>query len=80
MYQTMEEEEDMGYVKKHLSLSEKAYELIQARDKKRFPMERDFIDEAITTYEERITQEKILREIRKVRDQITRLNQTVGWE
>ena len=27
-----------------------------------------------------IAQEKILREIRKVRDQITRLNQTVGWE
>ena len=70
----------MGYVKKHLSISEKTWELIRGRDKKRFPLERDFIDEAVLTYTERITQEKILKEIRKVSEQITRLNQTVGWE
>lgn len=37
----------MGYVKKHLSISEKTWELIRGRDKKRFPLERDFIDEAV---------------------------------
>ena len=76
----MQMEEDMGYVNKHLLLSEETCELIRNRSKNRFPLERDFVNEAVLTYEERITQEKILREIRKVRDQITRLNQTVGWE
>ena len=70
----------MGYVDKHLLLSEKTCEVLSGRDKKRFPLERDFIDEAVLTYGERITQEKILKEIRKVSEQITRLNQTVGWE
>ena len=76
----MQMEEDMGYVNKHLLLSEETCELIRNRNKNQFPLERDFVNEAVLTYGERITQEKILREIRKVRDQITRLNQTVGWE
>ena len=48
----------MGYVNKHLLLSEEACELIRNRSKNRFPLERDFVNEAVLTYEERITQEK----------------------
>ena len=70
----------MGYVNKHFSLSQKTCEVIRERDRKRFPLERDFVDEAVLTYGERISQEKILREIRKVREELRHLNQTVGWE
>lgn len=70
----------MGYVNKHFSLSENACEVIRERDKKRFPLERDFVNEAVLTYGERISQEKILREIRKVKEELKHLNQTVGWE
>jgi len=78
--QTIKKEEDMGHIDKHLLLSEETCEVLRRRDKKRFPLERDFINEAVLSYGDRITQEKILKEIRKVREQITRLNQTVGWE
>lgn len=70
----------MSYVKKHLSISEKTYEVIKRRDKKRFPLERDFIDEAILTYGERASLEELFKEIREVKEQVTQLNQTVGWE
>ncbi len=70
----------MGYVNKHFSLSQKACEVIRERDRKQFPLERDFVDEAVLTYGERISQDKILREIRKVKEELRHLNRTVGWE
>ena len=70
----------MGYTDKHFRLSEDICFLIKERDKGKFPLERDFVAEAIRAYGDRVSLEKILGEIRALRESMEHLYQSVGWK
>ena len=74
------EELKMSYIDKHFKLTEEVCSIIKNRDAKKFPLERDFVIEAVLAYREKISHEKILKEIRQVKEQVIKLNQMVGWE
>ena len=70
----------MSYIDKHFKLTEEVCSIIKNRDAKKFPLERDFVIEAVLAYGEKVSHEKILQEILQVKEQVIKLNQTVGWE
>ena len=65
---------------KHIRLSEKALELVTNRDRKRFPMEKDFINEAIVSYADRMEMRKLAGEFRDLKRITEKLYKTVGWQ
>lgn len=67
-------------VNKHLRISREANEKIQNRDKDRFPLERDFINAAILSFEEKITSQEILEEIRGLRSYMEEEFKYIGWQ
>ena len=44
----------MALKEKHMRITDQAWDVVKARDRKRFPTERDFINEAILTYADRM--------------------------
>ena len=79
-YESSKEEIKMSYIDKHFKLTEEVCSIIKKRDTKQFPLERDFVIEAVLAYGEKVSHEKILQEILQVKEQVIKLNQTVGWE
>jgi len=70
----------MGYTDKHFRLSEDICTLIEEREKGKFPLERDFVAEAIRSYDNRVSLEKIYVEIHALRESMEHLYQSVGWK
>lgn len=70
----------MGTREKHIRITEKAWELIKNRDRKKFPSEKDFINEAIITYADRMEMKKLAGEFRELRKTTEKLYRTVGWQ
>jgi len=66
-------------IEKHLRITEEAYELIRNRDRKKFPLERDFINEAIITYADRIEMRELSKEFKDLKKITEKLYKTVGW-
>ena len=53
--------------------------MIRNRDRKKFPLERDFINEAIISYADRIEMKELSREFRDLKKVTEKLYKTVGW-
>ena len=66
-------------IEKHLRITEQAHEIIRNRDRKRFPLERDFINEAIISYADRIEIRELSREFKALKKITEKLYKTVGW-
>ena len=65
---------------KHIRITEEAYELIRNRDRNRFPLERDFINEAIISYADRIEMKELSREFKDLKKITESLYNTFGWQ
>ena len=70
----------MGYVDKHFRLTDEACQKIRERDTRRFPLERDFINEAILSFGDHETVEKTLEELRDLRESIEKVFVNIGWK
>ena len=70
----------MGTKDKHIRLTEKAWEMITNRDRNKFPSERDFINEAIISYADRMEMRKLVSELRELKRITEKLYRTVGWQ
>ena len=64
---------------KHLRITEEAYELIRNRDRAKFPLEKDFINEAIISYADRIEMRELSKEFKDLKKITEKLYKTVGW-
>lgn len=64
---------------KHLRIAEQAHEIIRNRDRNRFPLERDFVNEAIISYADRIEIKELSREFKALKKITEKLYKTVGW-
>lgn len=64
---------------KHLRITEQAHEIIKNRDRNKFPFERDFINEAIISYADRIEIREFSREFKALKKITEKLYKTVGW-
>ena len=69
----------MAYTDKHIRIGDDALQMIQERDKNRFPLERDFINEAILSFGDRQCQEKILTELRDLRNYVEKIFENGGY-
>lgn len=67
-------------VDRHYRLSKAAYEKILNRDLNRFPTERDFVSEAVLSYDERIQMKDLLERYKKTEERLDRLYKAVGWK
>jgi len=65
---------------KHMRITDQAWEAVKNRDRKQFPTERDFINEAILTYADRIEVRKLVSEFKELRKITEKLYKTVGWQ
>lgn len=70
----------MGFIDKHFRITDKACEVINKRDRARFPCERDFVNEAIVTYEDRVEIRKLSDEFKELRKVTEKIYKTVGWK
>ena len=70
----------MGTKDKHIRLTEKAGEMITTRDRNNCPSERDFINEAIISYADRMEMRKLVSEFRELKRITEKLYKTVGWQ
>ena len=57
----------MATIDKHFMLTEEICSILRQRDKNRFPLERDFVSEAVKSYGEHLLLEQILKELREFR-------------
>lgn len=64
---------------KHLRITEQAHEIIKNRDRNKFPLERDFINEAIISYANRIEMRELSKEFKALKKITEKLYKTVGW-
>lgn len=69
----------MNSVDRHYRLSKAAYEKICSRDKDRFPTEKDFVSEAVLSYEDRMKNAELLAEVRDLAKKIDRIMGAMGW-
>ncbi|MBQ6392016.1 MAG: hypothetical protein IJH60_00740 [Eubacterium sp.] len=69
----------MGYVDKHFRLTEETCERIRERDTRRYPLERDYVNEAILSFGDRQCQEKILMELRELRNYVEKIFENGGY-
>ena len=69
----------MNSVDRHYRLSKAAYEKIRSRDKDRFPTEKDFVSEAVLSYEDRMKNAELLAEVRDLAKKIDRIMGAMGW-
>lgn len=69
----------MGYVDKHFRLSEETCQKIKERDTRRFPLERDFINEAVLSYGDNAIAEQTLRELRDFKRNMETVFENIGW-
>ncbi len=69
----------MGYKDKHFRLTEEACEQIQERDNRRFPLERDFVNEAILSFGDRQCLESILKELQELRSYVEKTFENGGY-
>lgn len=69
----------MNSVDRHYRLSKAAYEKIRSRNTDRFPTEKDFVSEAVLSYEDRTRNEEIIAEIRALAEKIDRITRAMGW-
>lgn len=68
-----------GTVDRHYRLSKAAYEKIVNRDTDRFPTEKDFVSEAVLSYESRVRMEDLLERYRRTEEQLDRMIKAMGW-
>ena len=66
-------------IEKHFRITEQAHEMIRNRDRKKFPLERDFINEEIISYADRIEIRELSREFKALKKITEKLYKTVGW-
>ena len=59
--------------------SRSRYEKIRNRDIDRFPTEKDFVSEAVLSYEDRIKNTEIMAEVRELAKKIDRITIAMGW-
>ena len=69
----------MNSVDKHYRLSKAAYEKIRKRDRDRFPTEKEFVSEAVLSYEDRKKNEELIAEVRELAKKIDRIVGAMGW-
>ena len=77
--QEREEDPALNSVDRHYRLSKAAYEKIRNRDIDRFPTEKDFVSEAVLSYEDRIKNTEIMAEVRELAKKIDRITIAMGW-
>lgn len=58
----------MATIDKHFMLTEEVCSIIKNRDKNRFPLERDFVSEAVLSYKGQLQLEEILQELKDFRN------------
>ena len=66
-------------VDRHYRLSKAAYEKILNRDLDRFPTERDFISEAVLSYDDRVAAKELLERFQRTEEILDRINKSLGW-
>ena len=69
----------MAQREKHMRITDQAWEVVKNRDRKKFPTERDFINEAILSYADRIEMRELSREFKDLKKVTEKLYKTVGW-
>ena len=67
----------MATIDKHFMLTEEVCSIIKNRDKNRFPLERDFVSEAVLSYKGQLQLEEILLELKDFRNDME--NRTVQY-
>ena len=69
----------MNSVDRHYRLSKAAYEKIRSRNTDRFPTEKDFVSEAVLSYEDRMMNTELIAEVRELAKKIDRITRAMGW-
>ena len=70
----------MAQREKHMRITDQAWEVVKNRDRKKFPTERDFINEAILSYADRIEIRELVSEFKALKRITEKLYKTVGWQ
>ena len=70
----------MAQREKHMRITDQAWEVVRNRDRKQFPTERDFINEAILSYADRIEIRELVSEFKALKRITEKLYKTVGWQ
>ena len=70
----------MATIDKHFMLTEEICSILRQRDKNRFPLERDFVSEAVKSYGEHLLLEQILKELREFRTWMEGKTGPVKWK
>ena len=68
----------MAQREKHMRITDQAWEVVKNRDRKKFPTERDFINEAILSYADRIEIRELVSEFKALKRITEKLYKTVG--
>ena len=71
---------EMAYIDKHFKLTEEVCSMIRNRDQKRFPRERDMVEEAVLSYGRHSDLEEILEEMKKLCREMEKAIASVGWK
>lgn len=71
---------DQHTVDRHYRLPKAAYDRIVNRDKDRFPTEKDFMAEAVLSYEKRIRMEELMDRFQKIEEKLDRMARAMGWQ
>ena len=70
----------MRHIDKHFRISPETNEAIKKRDSMRFPLERDFVNEAILSYQNQSDYKVILEKIDTLTEAMDRVNRIYGWK
>ena len=63
----------MGNVEKHYRISQAAYQAICGRDQEQYPKERDYVNAAIQTFEDRQRFEEIMERLDQMEEKLEQL-------
>lgn len=77
--QTRKRRRKMAFTDKHIRIRDEALQMIQNRDKNRFPLERDFVNEAILSFGDRQCLENILKELQELRSYVEKTFENGGY-
>ena len=66
-------------VDRHYRLSKAAYEKILNRDLDRFPTKREFISEAVLSYEDRVAAKELKEGFQRIEGALDRIYKVLGW-
>ena len=69
----------MNTVDRHYRLPKAVYEKIDGRDRNRFPAEKDYITEAVMSYEREKETEELARQVRDLGARMDRVMKAMGW-